>query len=345
MSPEQLAGDKLDGRSDIYSLALVLYRMLTGTLPFQADSAQEVMIKRLTDDPLPLDQARPDLQFPPKLQLVMNNALARTAAERYQQAAEFGRDTMDAVAGMGPPATRVDMGPQGATQMMSNEDIAAATKHQAAQKAPAGRRPTAPAAPPAPARAGKKFPVLPVVGGVGGVGALAVVAFLMMNGGTPGTAADSSASQDSTKQQLVAAPPDTGGQTSQQNRPVPTNTATNVPAPRPGPGTTPTQQTQTPAPGPQPGTIGAAVIEDSLSAAVRADQNGRPLEARRLARWVYTRDQATREQKATAAELVATTYEDDQTTACEWIRYALSHASGAQRDRLQNMSTTFQCPQ
>ncbi|HEY2825898.1 MAG TPA: serine/threonine-protein kinase, partial [Gemmatimonadales bacterium] len=60
MSPEQLSGDKLDGRSDLYSLALVYYRMLTGTLPFHAESAQETMIKRLTDDPLPLNEAKPD---------------------------------------------------------------------------------------------------------------------------------------------------------------------------------------------------------------------------------------------------------------------------------------------
>src|SRR6185295_5838955 len=46
MSPEQLSGDKLDGRSDLYSLALVYYRMITGTLPFQAETSQETMIKR-----------------------------------------------------------------------------------------------------------------------------------------------------------------------------------------------------------------------------------------------------------------------------------------------------------
>src|SRR6185503_4658332 len=63
MSPEQLSGDQLDGRSDLYALALVLYRMLTGKLPFEATTAQEVMVKRLTDDPLTLADARPDLSF------------------------------------------------------------------------------------------------------------------------------------------------------------------------------------------------------------------------------------------------------------------------------------------
>src|SRR5439155_1219525 len=54
MSPEQLSGDPLDGRSDLYSLALVFFRTLTGGLPFQATSVQVTMIKRLTDEPITL---------------------------------------------------------------------------------------------------------------------------------------------------------------------------------------------------------------------------------------------------------------------------------------------------
>jgi hypothetical protein len=92
MSPEQLAGDPVDGRSDLYSLALVFYRMLTGGSPFPADSQQETMIKRLTDDPLPLATARPDVRFPPQLQRVLDRALARTPEDRYASAAEFARD-------------------------------------------------------------------------------------------------------------------------------------------------------------------------------------------------------------------------------------------------------------
>ncbi|HSB54454.1 MAG TPA: serine/threonine-protein kinase, partial [Gemmatimonadales bacterium] len=92
MSPEQLAGDPVDGRSDLYSLALVFYRMLTGSSPFPADSQQETMIKRLTDDPLPLATARPDVRFPADLQRVMDRALARSPQDRYPSSAEFARD-------------------------------------------------------------------------------------------------------------------------------------------------------------------------------------------------------------------------------------------------------------
>ncbi|HEV2291052.1 MAG TPA: protein kinase [Gemmatimonadales bacterium] len=100
MSPEQLSGDKLDGRSDIYSLALVYYRMITGALPFQAETSQETMIKRLTDDPMPLSEALPTGHFPAGLQPVMDKALARYPNDRYASAAQFATDVEKALAGM-----------------------------------------------------------------------------------------------------------------------------------------------------------------------------------------------------------------------------------------------------
>ena len=102
MSPEQLSGDKLDGRSDLYSLALVYYRMITGTLPFQAETSQETMIKRLTDDPMPLAQALPTGGFPGGLQSVMDRALARYANDRYSDAVEFAKEVEAALVGIAP---------------------------------------------------------------------------------------------------------------------------------------------------------------------------------------------------------------------------------------------------
>src|SRR2546430_530604 len=99
MSPEQLSGDKLDGRSDVYSLGLVLFNMLTGTLPFAADSVQETMIKRLTDEPAELIEVRPDLHFPAGLQQILDIALARSPVDRYQSAAKLAHD-LAAVAGL-----------------------------------------------------------------------------------------------------------------------------------------------------------------------------------------------------------------------------------------------------
>jgi len=60
MSPEQVGGRALDGRSDIYSLALVLFKMLTGKLPFWAETTQDVLLQRLMADPLALADAWPE---------------------------------------------------------------------------------------------------------------------------------------------------------------------------------------------------------------------------------------------------------------------------------------------
>jgi len=66
--------------------------MLIGKLPFEATSVQETMIKRLTDEPIKLAEARPDLSFPAGLQPVLDTALARTPLERYQSVAKFAAD-------------------------------------------------------------------------------------------------------------------------------------------------------------------------------------------------------------------------------------------------------------
>jgi serine/threonine protein kinase len=124
MSPEQLSGDKVDGRSDIYSIALVFYRMITDTLPFIADTAQETMIKRLTDEPIPLAQSRPGLSFPPALQKVMDRALARWPQDRYGSATEFAAEAARAIEGVKAIATSIDT--EARTQVVKPADITSA---------------------------------------------------------------------------------------------------------------------------------------------------------------------------------------------------------------------------
>jgi len=92
MSPEQLAGDPVDGRSDLYALALVFFKMLTGELPFAGTTAQDTMVQRLTDEPATLADVRPELRFPPGLQGTLDTALARNPADRYQSTAKFAND-------------------------------------------------------------------------------------------------------------------------------------------------------------------------------------------------------------------------------------------------------------
>jgi eukaryotic-like serine/threonine-protein kinase len=81
MSPEQIRGKPLDGRSDIYALAVLAFELFTGQLPFTGKSAQETMIARLRGAPTPLREIKADL--PAKLETVINKALAVNPTDRY----------------------------------------------------------------------------------------------------------------------------------------------------------------------------------------------------------------------------------------------------------------------
>jgi serine/threonine-protein kinase len=89
MSPEQLRGKPLDGRTDVYSLALMTVEMLTGSLPFTGKSQQELMIARLRNQPTPLRKLRPDLDFPNAVERVLLKALERDPNDRFPTAPDF----------------------------------------------------------------------------------------------------------------------------------------------------------------------------------------------------------------------------------------------------------------
>jgi serine/threonine-protein kinase len=99
MSPEQLRGKPLDPRTDIYSLALMTYEMLTGKLPFQGRTQQEMMIARLRSDPIPIRRMRPEFDIPESVEKVLNRAMARSADDRYQTVVEFAEALEQAAGG------------------------------------------------------------------------------------------------------------------------------------------------------------------------------------------------------------------------------------------------------
>ena len=87
MSPEQLAGKKVDGRSDLFSLGVMLYQMLSGSLPFKADSMASLMFKITNEEAVDIRTIRAEI--PDALAAVVNKALIKDVDQRYQTGIEF----------------------------------------------------------------------------------------------------------------------------------------------------------------------------------------------------------------------------------------------------------------
>jgi predicted Ser/Thr protein kinase len=87
MAPEQLSGEGADGRSDLFSLGVILYAMVTGHSPFQGDSATTVCFKVANREPVPASAL--DLELPRVLDAVISRAMAKEPEQRYQRGAEF----------------------------------------------------------------------------------------------------------------------------------------------------------------------------------------------------------------------------------------------------------------
>lgn len=99
MAPEQGEGQPGDERSDVYALSVILYELLTGQPPFQADSPYALILRHIHTPPAPPRSLRPDL--PPALEMVVLRALEKDPAARYPSAAAFATAL---TAGMAPAA-------------------------------------------------------------------------------------------------------------------------------------------------------------------------------------------------------------------------------------------------
>jgi serine/threonine-protein kinase len=98
MSPEQLAGKKIDGRSDIFSLGVMLYQMSCGQLPFVGESLAQLMFKISNDVPVDIRSIKPEL--PQALVAVIDKALVKDIQLRYQRGAEMAADLRACLADM-----------------------------------------------------------------------------------------------------------------------------------------------------------------------------------------------------------------------------------------------------
>jgi serine/threonine-protein kinase len=119
MSPEQARGGDVDGRADIYALGCVLYKTLTGVVPFDRGSDLEKMWAHLNDEPPSLLDARPEL--PRELDETVRRAMAKDREDRHESAGEMARAALEAVQGRTPAAAPA-VAPAGAMRVVVAED-------------------------------------------------------------------------------------------------------------------------------------------------------------------------------------------------------------------------------
>ena len=168
LSPEQARGAAVDQRSDLYSVGILLYEMLTGTVPFTGESPVEIAMKHLSDTPRPPSLQRPEI--PPDLDMVVLRALAKNPDDRFQTAEEMDAELDRVAQGVGVTAETADA----ATAVLSGATLSnAPTAIVPPRRPPTAARPSYRYADP-PARRRPFWPwllalLLVVLAGVAGV--------------------------------------------------------------------------------------------------------------------------------------------------------------------------------
>jgi predicted Ser/Thr protein kinase len=236
MSPEQIKGQAIDRRTDIYSLGVMLYEMLSGRAPFEADSAMTLMMMHIQDPVPDLEQVRPDV--PPALMAVILKALEKDRSNRYQTAAEFAQALRN-VNSEAPIARAAAAAPIAAlTEVLdtSANDVPEPIRAGVVEPLP----------PPQPIESEKKsLPKWLLIGG-GLIAALLLIGFIAMQflGGND----DNSAAATATQMAVAAIGTETAVAIQTEQAPTATNTVTPTQEAAPILEPTPLLPTETPTP-------------------------------------------------------------------------------------------------
>lgn len=162
MSPEQVKGRPLDGRSDLFSWGVILYEMVTGEKPFTGQNVTTIIYKIVNENPIPPREL--DVTIHPGLSAVVTKALAKSLEERYQRGADLVRDLQNYKA-LGAPPEPTSVLPAVAAEEAATPPPAPAAKSAAVAATPALRgKPAAPARKAAAATPGKLRDLLVPVG-------------------------------------------------------------------------------------------------------------------------------------------------------------------------------------
>ena len=104
VAPEALSGELVSPSADQYSLATIAYLMLTGCLPFTAKTPREMFSQLLSQPPIPLNEARPNLRFPASVEHVVMRALSKDPRQRYEDTVAFAHALQTALSDTTTPA-------------------------------------------------------------------------------------------------------------------------------------------------------------------------------------------------------------------------------------------------